>query len=128
MVIAVVGSRDFKNLALVSAYVKALDPGTKVISGGARGVDTVAIQAAKKVGLEWQEYLADWNDLTQPDAILKTRPDGSKYDAKAGHRRNKILASLADKVVAFWDGESSGTMDTVKLAKKMRKLVAIIRS
>lgn len=127
MIVAVVGSRGFKDLALVASYVKSLDPGTKVISGGARGVDSIAIEAARRAGFEWKEYKANWDDLTQPDAVIKTRPDGSKYDAKAGHRRNKVLAQLADKVVAFWDGTSKGTMDTVTLAKKMRKNVVVIK-
>lgn len=127
MIVAVVGSREFKDLQLVSEYVKSLPPGTKVISGGARGVDSIAIQAAKKAGLEWQEYPADWDDLTHKDAIIKERPDGSKYDAKAGHRRNKVMAQLAGKVVAFWDGTSRGTMDTVTIAKKMKKEVMVIK-
>lgn len=127
MIIAVVGSRDFKDMQLVSVYVKALDPGTKVISGGARGVDRIAIEAAKRAGLPWEEYPADWNNIDHPDAVVKERPDGSKYDASAGFRRNTMLAELADKVVAFWDGSSGGTMDTVKKAKKFGKEVVIIR-
>lgn len=127
MIIAVVGSRDFKDLQLVASYVKSFDPGTKVISGGARGVDSIAIEAAKRAGLPWQEYKADWEDLSHKDAVIKERNDGTKYDAKAGHRRNKILAQLADKIVAFWDGSSNGTMDTVNLARRMKKEVIVIK-
>jgi predicted Rossmann fold nucleotide-binding protein DprA/Smf involved in DNA uptake len=127
MVIAVVGSRNFKNLELVINYVKSFDPGTKVISGGARGVDSIAIEAAKSAGFDWEEFKAAWEDLTQPDAVIKERDDGTKYDAKAGYRRNTILVEKADKVIAFWDGTSKGTMDSVNKAKRLGKEVVIIK-
>lgn len=128
MVIAVIGSRGYKNRTLVEKYIKSLEPGTKVISGGASGPDFWAIKQAKACGLIWEEFLADWLNLTHPDAIIETRSDGTKYDKTAGFRRNIILAQQADKVVAFWDGVSKGTKSTIDLAKKFKKEIIIIKN
>jgi hypothetical protein len=50
IVIAIVGSRDFPNLAWIDRFVEKL-PGTKIIvSGGARGVDRRAERAANREG------------------------------------------------------------------------------
>lgn len=110
MKIAIVGSRDFPHLEQVIAYVNALPLGTRVISGGARGVDKAAEQAAlKRYDLEVEIFPADWQ----------------RYGKSAGYRRNADIVAAADKVVAFWDGKSSGTKHTVSLARKAGKPVEI---
>ena len=50
--VAVVGSRGYPDRAAVAAYVQALAEGTVVVSGGARGVDRWAADAAAECGLE----------------------------------------------------------------------------
>ena len=51
MKIAIVGSRTFENLQLVRDIVAALPANSIVVSGGAPGVDTVAVRAAEARGL-----------------------------------------------------------------------------
>ncbi len=46
--IAIVGSRGLPRPDLIEAFVASLPAGTVVVSGGARGVDTVAEQAARE--------------------------------------------------------------------------------
>jgi hypothetical protein len=45
--VAVVGSRDYPRLDLVTEFVESLPYGTIIVTGGARGVDTAAERAAQ---------------------------------------------------------------------------------
>lgn len=110
--VAIVGSRDYPTLNKVIEYVRGLPQGTLIISGGARGVDTIAVDAAKECGLEFLVFEADWE----------------KYGPSAGPRRNRKIAEACDEVVAFWDGSSRGTMTTVKMAQELGKPVTIFDS
>jgi hypothetical protein len=98
--IAIVGSRGYLRGDLVERCVAALPAGSIVVSGGARGVDSFAEEAARRRGLEVRVFRADWDRL----------------GAKAGPIRNSELVANADRVVAFWDGKSRGTLDTVSKA------------
>lgn len=102
--IAIVGSRDFDRLDLVVEYVKSLPPDTIIVSGGARGVDRMAAVAGYNAGL----------------GVVEHRPDWTK-GPHAGFERNSLIVEEADKVVAFWDGKSRGTMDTVRKAANAGK-------
>lgn len=109
MKIAIVGSRDFARLDLVTAYIEALPMDTVVVSGGARGVDSVAVEAAERRGLVTVTYPADWD----------------AYGKGAGFIRNQLIVDQADKVVAFWDGKSKGTRDTMRKAHNVDKLKVV---
>jgi predicted Rossmann fold nucleotide-binding protein DprA/Smf involved in DNA uptake len=109
MKVAIIGSRTFANLTKVRDYVNQLPSDTIVISGGARGVDTVAETTAKARGLQTIVYLPDW-----------------RRGKSAGMERNTQIVADADKVVAFWDGNSNGTRDSIKKARSMGKEVVII--
>lgn len=89
----------------------------EIISGMAKGVDTCAVDWAVVNWCKWHEFPANWEDLSHPDAVIRTRKDGTKYDALAGHRRNQkmIDEGKPDLVVAFPGG--TGTADMVKRAK-----------
>jgi len=110
--IAIVGSRDYPSLPDVERFVKSLDPSTMIVSGGARGVDRTAERAAKSRGLQTMVFLADWNT----------------YGKRAGYIRNEQIIDNADEVVAFWDGKSPGTADTIRKARAARKPVRIFES
>lgn len=125
MKVAIVGSRRFRAMDTVRAFVRQLPPGTIVVSGageerraylpeGAYGVDETAEDEAIKCGLVVVSYPAQWK-----------RPDGT-VDRGAGFKRNGLIAAQADRVVAFWDGQSHGTKDTIKKARKLDKPVEII--
>lgn len=49
-----------------------------------------------------------------------------KLGKGAGMVRNKLIVRDAEKVVAFWDGESPGTRSTVEMARKAGKPVEIV--
>ena len=100
--IAIVGSREYKHPERVREYVRALPAGTVIISGGARGVDRTAETEARKRGLEVVSLIPDWDRM-------------GKF---AAFQRNQAIVDACDKVVAFWDGESQGTADTMARAKR----------
>lgn len=108
--VAIVGSRRFPALWLVRAFIADLPPGTIVVSGGASGVVTAAAEAAKDRSLSVVEYHADWDGLGR----------------KAGPIRNHRIVMDADRIVAFWDGVSRGTLNSVRIAHDLGKPVQII--
>ena len=126
MKIAVVGSRKFKDKQFVENKMIEIIrfDGWTLVSGGAPGVDTWAEDYAKL--MRWKTIIlkANWKDLTHPDAVIKNGKYG-KYDAMAGFRRNQLIVDEADKVVAFWDGKSSGTKDTIDRAIRVGKPIDI---
>lgn len=118
MKVAVVGSRkythypDFEDVLdkiLDSLAVKP-NNGFVIISGGARGVDTMAQQYARTRGYDFV--------LFKPYHLIDPQVD---YNPKYFFTRNKQIADNADLVVAFWDGESSGTRHIVEYCQRNRK-------
>lgn len=109
MKIAIVGSRDYPDLDRVRRFVTELPPGTVVVTGGARGVDRTAEETAEACGLEVLVLTADWDGIGR----------------SAGLVRNEEIVEEADEIVAFWDGESRGTVHTLTLAVEAGKSVTV---
>jgi hypothetical protein len=99
--VAVVGSRDFPNPDVVAAYVRLLPRDTVIVSGGARGVDQWAEEAAQRYGLQTKIFHADWEGLGH----------------RAGPIRNAEIVAVADRLDAFWNGQSRGTLNTILSAQ-----------
>ena len=110
MKMAIVGSRTFSRLDKVRQFVSHLDGDVVVVSGGARGVDRVAEDAASACGLR----------------TIILRPDWKAYGKQAGFVRNREIVNHADELVAFWDGYSRGTEHSIKLARQKKIPVLII--
>jgi hypothetical protein len=108
MKIGIIGSRTFNDYTLlVEVMNDYLNKGNEldcelVISGGARGADSMGEQWAKE------------NNL--PTLIFK--PDWDKYGKAAGFIRNKDIVKNSDFVVAFWNGISKGTKSSIDLCVK----------
>lgn len=109
MKIAVVGSREFKDSDLIEHVLhnktKCASDYYTIVSGGARGVDTLAEKFADEYGITKKIFLPDWD----------------RYGKKAGFLRNILIINEADKVIAFWDGKSAGTKNSIDLAIKQGK-------
>lgn len=106
MKVAVVGSRSIFTVE-IGMYIS---DGDEIVSGGAGGVDSCAAEFAKKNGLKLTVFL----------------PQYERYGRAAPIVRNKKIVDYADKIVAFWDGRSKGTLSVIKYAEKTGKLCEII--
>jgi hypothetical protein len=106
--IAIVGSRDYPKLEKVRDMVEFLasyGPNRTIVSGGAKGVDLEAEEQARFYELEVIVHKADWEH----------------HGRAAGFLRNQQIVDDADRVIAFWDGESKGTKDTIDKTLKAKK-------
>jgi hypothetical protein len=62
-----------------------------------------------------------------PKVIQAKWKENGKYNKAAGMMRNGDILAPADIVIAFWDGESKGTLDSIKKAIKLKKELHVIR-
>ena len=113
--IIIAGSRDFNDYELLKKSAieiitkKTMLPDlTRIISGGARGADTLGERFANEMGLEISRFIPDWDGLGK----------------RAGYVRNAEIAKFAVEddndgmLIAFWDGQSRGTKHMIDLAKR----------
>ena len=105
--------KDFR--ALCRKHGLARRKITKVISGGARGIDSIAFQAAALAGIRNQQFLPD----------RKKFP--GKLVLKAFQERNKQIVDNCDILLAVWDGKSNGTKNTLAYARRVNKPAFLIR-
>lgn len=114
--IAIVGSRTFndydklKNFIQQVCRLEELDP-LAVISGGAKGADTLAAQYARENNLELVVFIPDWD----------------KFGRSAGFKRNIDIIDNCDVCFAFWDGKSRGTKHDIELCGQKGKKCYICR-
>lgn len=110
MKVLICGSRGINDPAIVSQAIKesGMCP-TQIILGGARGVDRLADEYAAAHGIEFVEYLADWD----------------RYGKRAGFLRNYVMVGAADAVIAVWNGKSAGTQHSIEYARHCGKRVFV---
>jgi len=108
VIIAIVGSRDYTDYAHLSETIQELFELSNVdmiISGGARGADTLAEEFAKLNGIPVKVIPAKWNELGKSAGII----------------RNCQIVKESDVIVAFWDYSSRGTKHTIEECKRQNK-------
>ena len=106
MRIAIIGSRNIY-VPNIGDYVARCD---EIVSGGARGVDACAAEYAKQHGVKLTVFL----------------PQYERYGRAAPILRNKQIVEYADRVIAFWDGNSKGTLSVIRFAQKTGKECTVI--
>ena len=115
--IIIAGGRDFMDYNLLKEKTNKILQEKKVthkiviISGCARGADTLGLRYASENAFDVEEYSADWN----------------KYGKKAGYVRNVEMAENADALIAFWDGKSKGTKHMIDIATERNLPIRVIR-
>jgi hypothetical protein len=108
---AIIGSRSFNNYKLVLETLLGYENTiTVIVSGGAKGADTLGERWAKEKNKETLIFYPDWG----------------KYGRSAGFIRNKDIIENSDIVFAFWDGKSKGTKSSIDLTIKLNKELKII--
>jgi hypothetical protein len=110
MRVIIAGSRNINSMDILE---KAIDLSgfsiTEVISGGARGVDTLGENWATDHGITFKRFPALWGD----------------YGRSAGYKRNVVMAQNADALIALWNGSSKGTKHMIDIAKKQKLKVFV---
>jgi hypothetical protein len=103
MKVVIAGSRDITDYDLVEqAIVESGFEITEVVSGTARGVDTLGEQWAMNHATPIKRFPALWD----------------KYQKAAGFIRNRQMACYAEALVAITIG-SPGTKNMIEIARKM---------
>jgi len=106
MKLAIVGSRNLKELDRIYHFISSLPKDTEIVTGGAKGVDEIAEICARNLGLK----------------VTVFKPEYDKYEGKiAPLIRNRKIVDYSDVVVGFWDGLSRGTKHTLKYANKVKE-------
>jgi hypothetical protein len=90
-----------------------------IVSGCAKGADSLGEQFAKEFGLKLKQFPANWD----------------RYGRRAGYMRNTDMATFASDqenqkahgiLIAFWDGQSKGTKHMIDIANKLNIDVHVI--
>ena len=103
--VIIAGSRGFSNYKLLreqcNKYLREKRKTCNIIivSGNARGADSLGEKYVKDEGFDLEIYQAQWKKLGK----------------QAGFRRNEQMAEVADALIAFWDGESKGTKHMIDI-------------
>jgi len=110
MKVAIVGSRSMFDCqvlveTLFNCFVHIFGKPTKIISGGAKGVDSFAEDFAHVHNIELQIFKPDW----------------AKYGKQAGFIRNEDIIKNCDICLAIWDGKSHGTKHDIELCEQYKK-------
>jgi hypothetical protein len=112
MKIAIIGSRELPEEWIINniyPVISNLKQGTKVISGGAIGVDAYVEKLCR--------------DFNIPIVIIRPINPANKIDYLY---RNVEIITKADKLIAFWDGKSKGTKFVIDYANARNKEVEVI--
>lgn len=108
------GSRDWDHWGAVNRTLYQLHDvlgDFKGLHGGARGLDRMVDHVMKYYGWEVESVLPDWK----------------KFGKRAGMLRNtEMLERRPDYVVAFWDGFSRGTLDTISKAVEVYRIPTMV--
>lgn len=115
VVLAIIGSRQYDDFEYFTAKVKKYIakiglPIAEIVSGGAAGPDDMAEDFSIDQGYSFRAFEADWD----------------KHGNIAGFLRNDEIVDVCSDVIAFWDGKSKGTKDTIDKALRKRKNVLIV--
>ena len=110
------GGRDYNDWVFFKAKVSNLISNysldnIEIISGCASGADSLAIRYAKEHNISLVEFPADWKNNGRA----------------AGPIRNKNMSDYGNALIAFWDGNSRGTKNMIKVAKDNNLAVRVVK-
>jgi hypothetical protein len=76
---------------------------TEVVSGTARGADTLGEEWAARNNVPVKRFPAEWDRLGK----------------SAGYKRNQTMATYAEALILVWDGDSKGSGHMLAIAKAL---------
>ena len=113
--VVIAGCRNYTNYEEAKEYIDFCLSNIRkaneiiIVSGGAKGADTIGEKYATENDFKIERYIPDWK----------------KYGKKAGPFRNEQMANLCDFVICFWNKKSKGTKSMIDFAKKYNKPLKI---
>ena len=138
---ATVGSRNYSEYgkACADKIIEEVIPGNVLVSGLARGIDTVAHEAAIRSHAKTIAILGSgidncyppenqelYEEIKKNHLIISEYPGMSEPDRSHFPQRNRIIAGLADGVfIPQINGYMSGTMITYSIASNLGKPVVV---
>ena len=106
----IAGSRDCTDMKILETAIANITwQPSVVISGTARGADTLGELWAAKNNIPIERKPANWK----------------QYGQSAGYKRNREMAESAEALIALWDGNSRGTLHMIEQANKKQLLVYV---
>jgi hypothetical protein len=114
MKVIIAGGRYFDNYELLSTKCDKIlqnQDDVTIISGGAKGADSLGEKYAKERGYTLEIFPAKWDE----------------HGKKAGIMRNVEMADNANSLIAFWDGNSRGTKHMIETATNKGLSVRVIK-
>lgn len=116
--LCIAGGRHFQNFSEVETHARywlrvLRQFGLELVinEGGALGADRCGRRFAEEYCLLYVTYKADWG----------------RYKNAAGMVRNNIMLKDSHGLLAFWDGESKGTANSISLAKKLKLPYMVVK-
>jgi hypothetical protein len=113
--VIIAGTRTFTDYTYLKSKLDFLlakkHPDIDVVSGCARGADTLGERYAREKGYSVKKFPANWDT----------------YGKKAGYLRNKDMAEYASHAVIFWDGSSRGTKSMIELCQAYSLIYRVFR-
>ena len=116
--VIIAGSRSFNDYVLLREQClsilqeKMRTNRVVIVSGHARGADSLGERFANEFRLPFELHPAKWRLLGKA----------------AGMVRNAEMAKCSDALIAFWDGESRGTRHMISFARKRGLEVSVINT
>jgi len=140
--VAVVGARsptEIGRLWVQKTIPELSEQGITIVSGGARGIDAEAHMSAVEAGGKTIAFLPGSVDAPYPrsnheifaqilenGALLSEFPPKTEVRKENFHRRNRLIAGLADVVVIVEAGERSGTIMTASKALAENREILVV--
>lgn len=111
--VIVCGGRDFNNFILLTErldFYLQNQGKVELVSGGANGADTLAIDYGAMRHIPINVYYADWD----------------AHGKRAGYLRNEEMSRNATHCIAFWNGRSRGTSHMINLTRAAGLKVVVV--
>lgn len=105
--VIIAGGREYNDYPTLKKYcdhVLQNKSGIIIVSGKAKGADSLGEKYAKEKNFPIAEFPAKWETLGRA----------------AGFIRNKEMAQYADALIAFWNKKSKGTKHMINIASEMK--------
>lgn len=107
----IAGSRSITDYNILLQIMKEIDFNiTEIVSGTAKGADSLGERYAIENNIPLKKFPADWN----------------KWGKVAGRIRNGQMNMYSDALILLWDGKSRGSKHMLEIAKE-RGLIVFVK-